>query len=96
MTSGPVCEVCNLRRGTKIKALPGATHTIDICRPCLEAGAVPLDVLIEQTLRLGDIEQAPAWWAWTISDTLEHLRVGRADFERAVRQRRRHTEARKS
>jgi hypothetical protein len=85
----PTCEVCELRRGVNIRVLPGASHDISICRPCLDAGAIPLDLLIEQTLSLGDIDHAPPWWAWTINDTLEHLRISRTDFENAVEQRRR-------
>lgn len=84
VASLPICEVCALRRAIMLRALPGVGDTVPVCRPCHDAGAIPLEVAVAHTAAMHGMDRAAPWWHYLIHDTLEHLRTTMAEFEALV------------
>jgi hypothetical protein len=84
----PTCEVCGARQAVGVCCVPGVPYSPAYCRECLDANAHPWGILVGNTMAIGGLSEAAAWWKQTVEDTCR--RLGKtldqfnADVERAL------------
>jgi hypothetical protein len=78
------CEVCNDEPVAGVACVPGVPMSVAYGRKCLDANAHPMWVLAANTAMVGGYDEAADWWKAMVDDTLKHLGITRAEFDRLV------------
>ena len=81
------CEVCNeeMHEGrTIVLSVPGVPWSSRFCHPCRRSGAIPYDLLVNNTQCIGGYDQSADWWRDIIELTLEHLGITMEQFLKEV------------
>lgn len=78
------CECCNVNKAIGVASIPGIPMSIAWCRPCLDAGAIPMWAAVCNTAMAGGYEHAAPWWREVVDDTLAYFGVTMEDFNAMV------------
>lgn len=78
------CECCNAEPSVGVAAVPGIPMSIAWGQKCLEAGAIPYDLLVMNTALCGGWQYTAEWWNEVIISTLTYFDKSVAEFRQAV------------
>lgn len=78
------CECCNVNKAIGVASIPGIPMSIAWCRPCLDAGAIPMWAAVANTAMCGGLDHAANWWQQLVADTLAYFDISIHDFNAMV------------
>ena len=82
------CEVCNeeMHEGrTIVLSVPGIPYSARFCHSCRRSGAIPYDLLVDNTQCIGGYDQSADWWKDIIDLTLTRLDITMEQFLKEVK-----------